>query len=191
MPKRVFIIHGWEGHPKEGWFPWLKKELEKRGFSVQVPAMPNTEKPKIEAWVSFLNEIVSKIDENTYFIGHSIGCQAILRYFESLKEGEKAGGTVLVAPWLTLTDQAMPGQEEKAIASPWLETPLNFEKIRQSSDNFIAIFSDNDEYVPKENQTIFKEKLDAKIIIEHNKGHFGGEDGIKKLPIVLESISAL
>jgi hypothetical protein len=27
--KRVFIIHGWEGYPEEGWFPWLKKELEK------------------------------------------------------------------------------------------------------------------------------------------------------------------
>ena len=30
--KRVYIIHGWEGYPEEGWFPWLKKELEDRGF---------------------------------------------------------------------------------------------------------------------------------------------------------------
>ena len=29
--KKVFIIHGWEGYPEEGWFPWLKKELESRG----------------------------------------------------------------------------------------------------------------------------------------------------------------
>ena len=27
--KRVFIIHGWDGYPEEGWFPWLKEELEK------------------------------------------------------------------------------------------------------------------------------------------------------------------
>ena len=26
--QRVFIIHGWDGYPEEGWFPWLKKELE-------------------------------------------------------------------------------------------------------------------------------------------------------------------
>jgi esterase/lipase len=35
--KKVFIIHGWDGYPEEGWFPWLKKELEKKGFSVFVP----------------------------------------------------------------------------------------------------------------------------------------------------------
>jgi len=34
MSKRVFLIHGWEGSPEEGWRPWLKKELEKRGFKV-------------------------------------------------------------------------------------------------------------------------------------------------------------
>ena len=25
--KRVFIVHGWGGHPDEGWFPWLSSEL--------------------------------------------------------------------------------------------------------------------------------------------------------------------
>lgn len=27
MAKRVFLIHGWEGYPEEGWRPWLKKKL--------------------------------------------------------------------------------------------------------------------------------------------------------------------
>ncbi|MBI2582787.1 alpha/beta hydrolase, partial [Candidatus Azambacteria bacterium] len=66
---RVFIIHGWEGYPEEGWFPWLKRELESRGFEVRVPAMPDTAKPKIEAWISYLAELVGKPDENTYFVG--------------------------------------------------------------------------------------------------------------------------
>ena len=34
MNKRVFIAHGWDGYPEEGWFPWLKKELETKGFEV-------------------------------------------------------------------------------------------------------------------------------------------------------------
>lgn len=45
MKKRVFLIHGWEGYPEEGWRPWLKKELEQRGFTVIVPAMPDTATP--------------------------------------------------------------------------------------------------------------------------------------------------
>lgn len=52
MTKRAFIIHGWDGYPDEGWFPWLKTELEKNGFQVHVPAMPKSAEPKIEAWVS-------------------------------------------------------------------------------------------------------------------------------------------
>ena len=32
-------------------------------------------------------------DENTYFVGHSIGCQAIMRYLESV-DVKKIGGVL-------------------------------------------------------------------------------------------------
>jgi hypothetical protein len=102
--KRVFIIHGWGGKGGEGWQNWLKKELEKKGFEVFAPDMPDTENPKIETWVPFLSKLVGKCDEETFFVGHSIGCQTILRYLESLPESEKAGGAVFVAGWLNLKD---------------------------------------------------------------------------------------
>jgi len=35
--KRVFVIHGWGGNPYKEWFPWIKKELEKNGFKVEIP----------------------------------------------------------------------------------------------------------------------------------------------------------
>ena len=63
MQKRVFIIHGWEGYPEEAWFPWLKKELETRGFEVFVPSMPDSGNPKIEVWVPFLKNLVGKCDK--------------------------------------------------------------------------------------------------------------------------------
>jgi len=60
MKKRVFIIHGWDGHPSEGWFPWLKTELEKLGFVVQVPEMPDTGEPKINEWVVKLRRMAGR-----------------------------------------------------------------------------------------------------------------------------------
>jgi hypothetical protein len=27
MARKVIIAHGWDGHPQEGWFPWLKSTL--------------------------------------------------------------------------------------------------------------------------------------------------------------------
>ena len=95
MKKRAFIIHGWGCYPEEGWFPWLKKELEARDFEVQIPAMPDSDTPKIKPWVSHLNELVGVCDEQTYLIGHSIGCQTILRYIETLPHPTKVGGAVL------------------------------------------------------------------------------------------------
>ncbi len=186
MKKRVFIIHGWEGYPEEGWFPWLKKQLEQKDFEVFVPAMPNTDEPKIEEWVPFLSDLVGEPDEDTYFVGHSIGCQAILRYLETL-ENKKIGGAIFVAGWFHLIN--LEGPEEEEIAKPWIEKQVDFEKIKNTSNNFVAIFSDNDEWVPLSDKDIFEKELGAKIIIEHGKGHFiGGDDGITELPIVLESI---
>lgn len=188
--KRVFIIHGWGGNPEEGWFPWLKKELEKRGFNVFVPQMPDAENPKINTWVPYLSKLVGKADENTFLIGHSIGCQTILRYLESLKE-KKIGGCVLVAGFIDLNMDAIEKEEPESskIAKPWIETPINWTKVKTHSNKFISIFSDNDPYISaQKNIEAFKKRLNAKIIIEKKKGHMGGDSGIKELKSVLNSV---
>lgn len=28
---RCIVVHGWEGYPEAGWFPWLARELTARG----------------------------------------------------------------------------------------------------------------------------------------------------------------
>ncbi len=191
--KRVFIIHGWGGYPEEGWFPWLKKELEAKGIEVHVPAMPDSDNPKIEIWIPFLTEQVGVPDADTYFVGHSVGSQAVLRYLATLSAGVKVGGAVFVAPWLALDEETIreEGPESVEIAKPWVEMPIDWEKVRTHADKFFAIFSDDDPFVPIENQKLFQERLEAKTVIEHSKGHFGGGDGIKELPIVLEQLERI
>jgi uncharacterized protein len=184
--KRVYIIHGWEGYPEEGWFPWLKKELESRGFEVHVPVMPNSSEPKIETWVPFLSKLIGLADLNTFFVGHSIGCQAIIRYLETFPEGVKIGGAVFVAGWYNLRN--LETEEEKRIAGPWVNNPRDDEKIRKAVNKAVAIFSDNDPFVMAENQESWRKKVGAMIIVEHNKGHFSGSDGITELPIALDSL---
>ena len=77
-----------------------------------------------------------------------------------------------------LLEAAYLEEGDREIAKPWIETPLNLNKVKENSGKIIVIFSDNDSYVSLSNKEIFKEKLNAEIIIEHEKGHFGGEDGI-------------
>lgn len=189
MTRRVFIIHGWDGYPEEGWFPWLKRELEKRGFDASVPAMPNPGEPRIEEWIPFLADIVGKPDQNTYFVGHSIGCQAIIRYLQTLPDGTKIGGAVFVAGWYNLRN--LETDEEKRTAGPWVNEPRDDKKIREVVNRAVAIFSDNDPFVIPENQDSWRERVGAKIIIEHNRGHFSGSDGITELSSALNSILEL
>ncbi len=72
--KRIFIIHGWAGSPIGDWIAWAKQAFEAKGFEVVAPEMPDTLHPNIEAWVSYLRDLVGKPDSNTFFVGHSIGC---------------------------------------------------------------------------------------------------------------------
>jgi len=188
MERRVFVVHGWEGSPEEGWFPWLKAELTKKGFNVNVLPMPNSEEPKIEEWVGFLAKNVGKADPKTILVGGSIGCQTIWRYLETLGDDEKIAGAVLVAPWTKLKPAATEDEESKEIAKPWLETPIDWEKVKKHCPKFIAIFSDNDPYVYLEEENLFEEKLGAMVIVERKMGHFSGDDKITSLPSARDAV---
>lgn len=186
MKKRVFIVHGWGGNPNEHWLPWLKLELEQKGFEVVVPQMPNTNTPVIKEWVGYLSSLVGELDEQTYFIGHSVGCQTILRYLEKAN-GEKAGGCVLVAAWFKL--EGLESLEEERIALPWMSDDIDYKKILHKTKNITVINSTNDDYgVVEENRRLFEERLNANVIILENRGHFTESDGATQLPEVTEEL---
>lgn len=175
MKKRVFIIHGWEGSPAEPMHQWLKNELEEKGFEVTVPAMPDPETPRIPDWLEKIGKVVGEPDENTYFIGHSIGSSAALRYVASLDA--KIGGILSIAGWFGLRNIE---PEEETVARPWIDTPIDFEKVKTNSKQIVAILSDNDPFVPLEKtKKIFEERLGAQVIVEHNMGHFDPDSGIE------------
>lgn len=190
MKKRIFILHGWGGHNKEGWIPWLKEQLEPQGFEVHCLQMPNTDEPEIRAWVSYLNEQVGTPDQETHFVAHSIGGQTVLRYLATLAEEVKVGKIILVGPWTHLTEKAFKEDpEDRDVARPWLETLIDWEKSKQHSDEFVALFGDDDPYVPLSEAKIFEEKLGAKVIIEKGKGHLQAEHGVTEYPLIIDLLN--
>ena len=181
---KIYLIHCWEGTKEDGWYPWLDKKIRNVNNKVFRFNMPDTNKPKIEKRVSELDKQVDDLDENTYFVGHSIGCQTIMRYLES-KNVKKIGGILFVAPWLELLPEAVSDKESYDIAMPWLETPIDFKKIKSITDNITCIFSDNDYFVPLNQERKFKELLGAKTIIVKDKGHISADDGVYELDDIL------
>lgn len=165
--KRVFIIHRWGGNPDKEWMPWLKTKLKNIGYEVYVPAMPNTDTPEINAWVSHLAQVVGIPDKDTYFIGHSIGCQTILRYLETIETA--VGGAVFVAGWFNLEN--LEDDESKIIAEPWIKTPIDIQEIKKVLPKSILVISENDDYGAfKENTEKFAQFVNHTAVLP-NAGH--------------------
>lgn len=182
--KRIFIIHGYKSSPTDCWFPWVKNELEKRGFTVSVPRLTSPDKPNLEEWLQIIKEEVVKPDENTYFIGHSLGAIAIVRYLETLKK-EKIGGAIFVAGRFLFHKR----KSNNIIG--FFETPIHWSKVKKVAGRTIGIYAIDDPLVSTENGRLLEQKLGTKLVLEKNKGHFSTNDGILKLPIVLKSILSI
>lgn len=180
--KRVFVVHRWLGTPKADWYPYVKKEMESRGYIVTVLKMPRTRKPTEKQWVPFLARAVGTPGAKTYLVGHSAGAITILRYLETLKNSEKIGGCVLVAGWI---DDI--GYKQ---LSNFFTKPVKWTKIKKHCRNFAAIHSDNDPYVKMYHGEAFRKHLGAKLVVEHAKGHLDEDTKIKKLPSVVRAISS-
>lgn len=185
--KRAFIVHGWGGTPEQGFKPWLKKELEARDYVAEVPALPDTDYPKIDAWVDELQKVITRPDEDTLLVGHSLGAPAILHFLERLPEGTRVGKVVLVAPVMDCITGMEP--EKIAVVQSWFDTPMNFEKIKKSAPEIVAFFSDNDPYIPLTSEKVFKERFGGRTIIEHAMGHYSSDTGVTEVPTVLEEIT--
>lgn len=187
--KRLFIIHGWGGSPSEPLMTWLKEQGTALGFETVALDMPGSATPTIGAWVNHIRASIEYIDENTFFICHSIGAQALLRYLQE-PDGVVLGGAVFIAPWTTLTGISTPADQD--VARPWMENPIDWNKVKAAGGVYVSIFSDNDPYVPfPENSMFFADKLGSRIVTETAMGHFTAESGVKELPSAISTLQEI
>ena len=104
-----------------------------------------------------------------------------MRYLEQLSKNLKVKGLVFVAGWFNLLEETFRNDEERETMKPWLETPIDYGKVNRFTDNVLAVFSNNDPYVPVSDSELFKERLGAKIIIKESEGHFNEVQEIKEI----------
>jgi predicted alpha/beta hydrolase family esterase len=179
--KRVLILHGTGGNSGSNWFPWLRKELEARGLKVWVPDLPMADRPSITRYNDFiLKNKEWKFDEESVLVGHSSGAVAILGLLQELPENKKVDTCILVGAFKdNLNWEALDELFEK---------PFDFEKIKNKARRFVFIHSDNDPYCPLEHAKHLSNKLEGKLIVKKEQGHFNLEVGeqYREFPLILE-----
>jgi predicted alpha/beta hydrolase family esterase len=172
---RFVIIHGAYGNPEENWSPWLREELSKLG-EVIAPEFPTPEGQTLENWRNVFDES----DENTVLIGHSLGPAFIL----DLLERHKAKAVFFVAPFIDNIDD--PAFDE--INKTFVNREFDWESIKKNCPKFVIYHSDNDPYVPLELAEKIANKLNVKINIIKDAGHFNTKAGYNKFERLLEDI---
>jgi predicted alpha/beta hydrolase family esterase len=183
--KHVVIVHSYKSKPETNWKPWLKHELETMGFRVDVPAMPKAKHPIASEWVSTLSGTVGEPSKDTFMIGHSLGCIAILRYLETLKSDQQIGGCSLIAGF----GQRFSKYEGRH--DSFFDHELDWHSIRRHCQAFVAIHSREDWAVEVEQLEIFRTELDSKTVTVNGLGHFTSDDGVFEISMVRDQLLML
>ncbi len=179
MASRLFIVHGYMAAPEHHWFDWLKQQMAQAGVAVTVCRLPASHTPDPDAWLSALEEDIGEPDEDTWLIGHSLGCITLLNYLTQRHPQAPAGGILLVAGF----SEPVPGLEA---LSAFTRTPVNGTSVIRRVKQRAVIASLNDDIVPAEYSLRLSQQLAARFYGLPEHGHFQGSDGVVTFPLVAE-----
>lgn len=138
--------------------------------------MPDPLSPDPAKWQQKLQSLPFDIDENTVFIGHSLGCVTALQFISSQKQS--VAGYILVSGFDT-EQQTIPELRSHTA------NPLNYASLIDIADKRISVISTNDEIVSPQSSKALAEALKTQIIIEENTGHFLDREGYTAFPTLL------
>lgn len=181
MNSNVVILHGTGETDQSFWLPYAKKELEKRGYAVSIPILPDADKPDIKKWLPVA--LKQHYDESTILIGHSAGCPLQLSVLENIKVKIKLA--LLVSGYA----RKKSGSENEAI----LQDSYNWERIKNNVNEVILLNSDNDPWgcTDVEGRYILDSIGKGKLIVMKGEGHMGSDrfkQPYKNFPFLLKLI---
>ena len=178
----IIIIHGSYGGPNENQFPWLKEKLKKLNYNVLVPKFPTPKNQNLDSWLEIFKEYKKYLDENTIFIGHSLGPAFLLNVLEKLDKPIRAA--FFISGFTGLLNNAIFDKINKTFT----DKQFNWDKIKNNCKKFYVFHSDNDPYVPFEKAEDLAKNLGVNAILVKNAGHFNESSGYKKFEILLNEI---
>jgi len=157
------------------WMGWTKKELEKNGWDVICPVIPEVWKASYNTWEKALDEAM--IDEDTTLVGLSQGAGAILKYI--IQKNKLIKKLILVAP-------ARNASPETPEFNEFYDFKIN-ENVQQQIESGTTVFVSNDDWPGiQEAAETYAKDLGAKIIRFEDRGHFSFL--IPTFPELLEEI---
>jgi len=182
--KNVIMIHGYNGIPKI--YEWLKKELEKKGYSVFIPKFPAQDGVVYDNWKLILDNDKEKINEKSIIIAHSIGNEFVIKYL--VENGIKIDLYISLAGFAEKFENEGKDDLNRAVRE-FLVTEKEVKMFHDLVNKSYSIYSDNDHIVPFDVLERYPKtiKANSSLLIK-GIGHMGKKSGLETIPEVLEII---
>ena len=185
--KKAALLHGTDGSPNDHWFPWLKSELEKKGYKVFAPTLPENHTPSRDVYEAFLKDSGWEFEENL-LVGHSSGTTTILNllmadWFPKVKASVMVG-TFLNEKLTKTADWYESGQFDKLFVQDF-----DIQKLKSKCPELIFVHGDNDHACDYNDAKDFCQKLNGNFITIKNGGHLSGSSGITEIPELTEKLN--
>lgn len=184
MKDNYFIIHGSYGSPFGNWFPWLRRELRKRGKEVYTPDFPTgVGFQNYDNWSKLLKVYLDAglITNNTTIFAHSIAPVFISKFLVEHKTSVKK--LVFVCGFNNYL--GIDEDYDSVNRGMFFE---NLADVKNYCDEIICFYSDNDPYVSYDTEKAFADTIATKKEIIKGGGHLNSESGYREFPKLLEYI---
>jgi predicted alpha/beta hydrolase family esterase len=162
--KRAVILHAMDQTSQGHWYPWLKSELEKRGYQVWVPDLPHTSKPDTREMTAYLMGNKDWDFTDNLIIGHSSGSVELLYLLQALQVKVKTA--VMVSSF----DKMVPGMEDQHALV--FQDPFNFRKIASSAEKLLFVHGDDDPWCPVSGAENLAKEPNSELILIPGGKHF-------------------
>lgn len=146
---------------------WKNSLPEKLGekFEVLAPRMPNGSNAQYDEWKIWFDRVISLLNMNPIFIGHSLGGLFLAKYFSENIVPVSARAVILVAA--PYDDEG----SDESIAS--FSLPTSLEKFEGQTKSIFLFQSEDDPVVPFVQLEKYKQALPkAEVITFKDRNHF-------------------
>lgn len=139
----------------------------------------------VSEWLEHLDKTTANINDETIFIGHSLGCITAMKFI--LKKNIKVKAAFFVSGFI---DENPMDIKTDGLQS-FFNDPLDIKSLINLVPNRIAITALDDDIVPSNATKKMAEKIDAQLIELNCGKHFIDKDGYIEIPILLNIIKKI
>ncbi|MBP7708583.1 alpha/beta hydrolase [Candidatus Pacearchaeota archaeon] len=174
------LLHGYTANPRDDFHPWLRAELEKRGYKVSVPRLPNTFNPHITQQRDYVLKNC-QFSPQTILLGHSLGSVVALKVLEELQDPIKR--LILVSGFV---DSRFQDGEPIESLQETFDWKFDFGKIKRTTSERYILRPKNDSAVSKEQGVRLYASVGGKLVnFVAKKDHACGKREPKLLEVCL------